>query len=247
MTGNSSRFKSALDVMATIAMVVASSAIVWAVFTARQVGPPIQTPATPPGSGKAKPLPVAPVPLEGASVRGSTSAAIGILEFSDFECPYCAKFHAQSYPDIEKKYIDTGKVLLAFRHLPISTIHPLAAKAAEAAECAGKQGQFWKMHDELFRPPKQLAMEHLLAKAKSIDLNLVDFQRCISGEMSDKVHSDAAQARELAITGTPTFLFGRMTAEGRLKVTRRESGAIPAVVLSRILDELLIGSGPPAR
>ena len=100
--------------------------------------------------GTAEPRPPKdPLPLEGAAIRGNRSATVAIVEYSDFKCPACGQFATGTLPAIERRYVDTGKVLLAFRQYPMDR-RPLAQKAAEAAICAGDQGKFWEMHDQLF-------------------------------------------------------------------------------------------------
>ncbi|MGE5834765.1 MAG: DsbA family protein [Acidobacteriota bacterium] len=136
------------------------------------------------------------------------------------------------------------RVLLAFRHLPLENRHPSALRAAQAADCSGRQGRFWPMHDELFRTPRALGMDSLIAKGKQIGLDMSAFRRCLTAETTETLQRDIASARELSITGTPTFLIGMITAEGRLKVSRHQSGAIPKEVLSRILDDLLRTAAP---
>ncbi len=90
------------------------------------------------------------VAVGSAPVKGDANAKITIVEFSDFQCPYCARFFTQTYPQIEKDYIDTGKVKLVFKQFPIAAIHQYAQKAAEASLCAKDQGKFWEYHDKLF-------------------------------------------------------------------------------------------------
>src|SRR6185436_20936742 len=85
--------------------------------------------------------------LAGAATKGRASAPLVMLEFSDFECPFCGRYSRETYPQVQREYVDTGKVRYVFRHTPIERIHPQAMKAAEAAECAGTQGKFWEMHD----------------------------------------------------------------------------------------------------
>jgi protein-disulfide isomerase len=176
--------------------------------------------------------------LDGAPLHGHPSARIGVIEYSDFECPFCGKFATATYPTIVKAYVETGKVQFAFRHLPLKQ-HPLAMKAAEAAECSRRQGRFWPMHDALFTMPRALDSDSLLAKAKTLGLDSGQFQRCMDGEAITRVRQDVAEAQALGITGTPTFLFGTIEPDGRLKVVRRESGAIPAKAFAGMLDDLV--------
>ena len=135
--------RSVLDIVATLAMIAAAGAIIWTTL-----GRSAPTAARP---GRAPiPVPTEPVPLEGAPILGNPEAPVAIVEFSDFACPFCGRFSKDILPELKAKYIDTGQVLLAFRHLPLDRIHPRARPAAEAAECASRQGKFWRFHDLLF-------------------------------------------------------------------------------------------------
>lgn len=90
------------------------------------------------------------VNIDGAYSKGSNDAKVTIVEFSDFQCPYCARFYSETLGQIIKDYVDTGKVRFVYKHFPLISIHPLAQKAGEAAACAGEQGKFWEMHDLMF-------------------------------------------------------------------------------------------------
>src|SRR3989344_1487036 len=94
---------------------------------------------------------------ENDPTKGDKNAPIVMLEFSDFQCPFCAKFWAETLPQIEKNYVDTGKVYFVYKDFPLSEIHPFAQQAAEAALCAGEQGKFWEYHDKLFENQVQWA------------------------------------------------------------------------------------------
>ena len=98
-------------------------------------------------------------------VLGKSDAKLTIIEFSDFQCPFCERFYLDTLPQLKKDYIDTGKVQLAFRHFPIASIHPNAKTAHEAAECANEQGKFWEYHDLLFQTQEQWSNLPLAQKA----------------------------------------------------------------------------------
>ena len=138
-------WRTALDVTATGAMLVAAAVVIWATL----VKPARSANAS---TKPATPIPAEPVSLEGAPILGAAAAKVAIIEFSDFECPYCARFFQDALPELRAKYIDTGKVRLAFRHLPLP-MHQRARAAAEAAECARRQSRFWEFHDQFFTNP----------------------------------------------------------------------------------------------
>lgn len=193
-------------------------------------------PAPPPPA-----IPSEPVSLTGAQLKGSRTAKVAILEFSDFQCPFCSRFTQTTYAELSDEYLDTGKVLMAFRHLPLDQLHPNARKAAEAAECAGKQGKFWEMHDKMFMDPSRLGASDLRGHAASIGgLKQPEFERCLAGEFADKVAQDVAEAMRLQVYGTPGFLIGTIQPDGRMKVTDRLSGAQLIGPFKTILDRLLL-------
>ena len=212
-------FKSILDVAASLAMILAAGAMTWVSFrNSPDSGPgPIKKTTTA--------LPANPVYFEGAPRIGKKTAALAIVEFSDFQCPYCIRFSREVLPSLQQKYITTGIVQMAFRHLPLSRIHPLAEKAAIAAQCAAKVGKFWEMHDRLFLESPRLEEEVLRGYAESIGIPGQEFDHCMSGYGRDQIVTDLADAKTLGLSGTPSFLIGTMRADGGLKVTNVLKGA----------------------
>ena len=173
-------------------------------------------------------LPKAPVSLDGATFKGDPESPIVVVEWSDYQCPYCAQAEKQTLAAIDARFIQTGKVQLAVRHHPLTAIHPQAQKAAEAALCAGRQGRFWEMHTVLFQNSKNLTGAELTNRAAGVGLDLRRFAACLErGEMTKQVEQDVAAARTLGLSGTPVFLIGRRQADGRVEVTTLLSGARP--------------------
>lgn len=184
-------------------------------------------------------MPAEPVSLEGAALKGRREARVAIIEYSDFQCPFCARFAADTLPEIDKTYIATGKVLMAFRHLPLEAIHPFAVGAATSAECAGQQGRFWDMHDRLFQNQRQLDRATLRTHAQALSLDLAAYDACVAASAADKVRAEAAGAAALGLSGTPGFLLGTIESDGRVRVKRRISGASAFAVFQTTIDELL--------
>ena len=118
--------------------------------------------------------------------RTSRSPALGrdapvtIVEFSDYQCPFCRRFYATTLPAIKKEYIDAGKVRYVFRDFPLEELHSHARKAAEAAHCAGEQGKYWQMHDALFQNQGTLELPQLAEHARAVGLDSLVFNRCMS-------------------------------------------------------------------
>jgi len=184
------------------------------------------------------PLPVDPVSLDGAPIVGSRGAKIGMIIYSDFQCPFCARFAIDTLPALQEQYVKTGQVLVAFREYPLP-IHPFAQKAAEAALCANRQGKFWEFHDALFANQQALDPASLGARAVRLGLDSRQFSSCLAGEMAALVQADKRNGDPLGVAGTPTFLLGPVLADGRVKVSQRFSGAKPLAEFQEILDKLV--------
>jgi protein-disulfide isomerase len=165
--------------------------------------------------GLLKPItPYTPLTLDEDHVLGVNNASLTIIEFSDFECPFCADFTNTIMKDIKKEYIETGRIKFVFKHFPIQ-FHPNAQMAAEAAECASDQGKFWEMHDIMFKNHENLNNEDLIKYAKEIGLNNELFEICLkSGVMKKRVELDMQEARLRGIDATPFFVIGSESFSG---------------------------------
>lgn len=159
-------------------------------------------------------IPRVEVSLDDDDVLGDENALITIVEFSDFECPYCGKYNNDTFKKIKENYIDTGIVKYVFRDYPLS-FHENAGKAAEAAECAGDQGQYWEMHDMLFSDQENLSEEKYLDYARELGLNEEEFSACLSsGTHADEVLKDIADAESYGVSGTPAFFIDGIMVTG---------------------------------
>lgn len=179
-------------------------------------------------------------------VLGDENAPITIVEFSDYECPFCKKYFDDTFPQIKAKYIDTGKVKLVFRDLPLSFHDPMATKEAVGANCAKKQGgdeKYFVYHDEIFKRTTSngngLNDQNLKEIATDIGLNLSQFETCLQDKtMEDEVKNDLADAGEAGATGTPTFIIGKSTKDGTIN-GNIVIGAQPFAAFEAIIDPLL--------
>jgi len=164
---------------------------------------------------------------------------VALVEFSDFQCPFCGRFVGEVMPDLVAEYVTNGRVLFAFQHLPLD-IHPFAMRAAEAANCAGRQGRFWEMHDAMFARPTELDETGLLGASRAIALDGKQFSACLSNhEERAQVLKAAQTARELKILSTPTFMAGNVLPDGSIQVKAVLIGAKPIGDFRQILDSLL--------
>ncbi|MHB8831526.1 MAG: DsbA family protein [Patescibacteria group bacterium] len=148
-------------------------------------------------------------------IWGPKTAKVTLIEYSDFECPYCAK-HFDTMEQIKKAY--PNDVRIVFRHFPLS-FHPNAEKAAEASECAAAQGKFWEMHDKIFAANKAGAMSVDAWKqaAKDLGLNTDKFNKCLdSGEMASRIAQDQAEGSAAGVGGTPATFINGTLVEGAL-------------------------------
>jgi protein-disulfide isomerase len=173
------------------------------------------------------------------NVLGKSDAPLTMVEFTDYQCPFCGRFEATTFPEIKKNYIDTGKMRLIVRDLPLEGLHPFAMKAAQAAHCASDQGKFWEMKDLLFKNQNKLDADSLTGYAtKDLALNADTFKKCMAdGKHLKEIGAEARYAQSLGITGTPTFIVGKTagdSVEGRVIV-----GALPIENFAAVIDEEL--------
>lgn len=178
------------------------------------------------------------VRLDDGAVLGDNGATVAIVEFSDYQCPFCYRFYSQTLPRLKQGYIDTGKVKYVFRDFPLN-FHPQARGAAVAARCAGRQGAYWRMHDAIFGNQRRLAPELYAELAADLKLDLEAFNACLTdGGEGQKVEVDFGYGQELGVEGTPTFFVGRLE-DSRLVDARRIVGAQPFSVFARAIDAVL--------
>ena len=181
-----------------------------------------------------------------AVLGNKETAKVAIVEFSDFECPFCNRFRTQTLPQIQKDYIDTGKVILVFRDLPLSFHNPAAEQEAMAAECAREQGgdeTYYQYHDQIFETSpgngKGISVDGLVKIAQDLDLDGSQLRSCLEGEKyKEEVAKDAAEATKVGINGTPGFVVGKLSQDGGVEGVV-VSGAQPFSVFQNIIDQLL--------
>jgi protein-disulfide isomerase len=207
----------------------------------RRAGPPPGPSARVPPTPQ---VPGAPVVVAGAPRKGSDDAGVVIVEYADFQCPFCGEFARRTLPEIERKYVAPGLVQVVFKHLPLQEIHPQASMAAETAECASQQGKFWEVHDLLFAD-QRLDGSSLVAKVRSAQLDIERFSECVRGPGAEKVRADLAGARAAGISVTPTFYIGRRQADGTVKVERVLTGARDFNAFAATLDSMLSTAAAP--
>jgi protein-disulfide isomerase len=202
-------------------------------------------PAPAPAPKPAPPaLPAFDLTIAGSPAKGRADAPVVIVEFSDFECPFCARYVRDTLPRLEREYVDTGKVRYVFRHYPIQSIHPRAMGAAQAGVCAAAQGKFWELHAELFANQRALQPESLTAAAQKLGLNVDTFRLCQAAQASASaaIKLDLDEGTRAVISGTPTFFLGTLTKEGRVKVARRLVGAQSFANFKSAIDSLIAQS-----
>ncbi|MBM4125036.1 MAG: hypothetical protein FJ246_08815 [Nitrospira sp.] len=174
---------------------------------------------------------------EDARVRGSATAPITLIEYSDFTCGYCQKWFKETWPRIQAKYIDTGKVRFAYRDFPRAFQGP-GLDGALASRCAGDQQRYWAMHDELWGD-RQLGAADLRRHAKAISLDLPAFDKCMREErQTDDIFRDRAEGALLGFRGTPGFVLFRTDRLGK-EPPIIIPGAFPFDVFEEQIDRLL--------
>ena len=181
-----------------------------------------------PSEAQARAIPAltSPLLLQGEPVLGDPNAPLTIVEFSDFECSYCRRFHKQVMPQLKRDYIDTGLVRFVHKDLPMP-FHPYALPAAAAARCAGEQNRYWELYSSLFDQQNCLGCKGVLAIASEAELNTSKLQACMERESTlAQINANRSEASLHNISATPTFVIGPTQSDGSLEGQVIE-GALP--------------------
>jgi protein-disulfide isomerase len=186
-----------------------------------QAGAVVAQPTNPPdrltnvGLGKLPPL-------------GPPDAPVKIVEFSDFQCPFCKSWNDATFGPLRQQYGD--KIAVYYRHYPLTSIHPEAMKGAEAAECANEQSKFWDFHDALFRTQSTIGVDNSMSLAESVGLDTQKFDDCLnSDKYQSNIDADIADGDAYGVTGTPTFFINGV----------RLVGAQPMAQFTAVIDQEL--------
>jgi protein-disulfide isomerase len=173
--------------------------------------------------------------------RGNPQANVILLEYFDYECPYCAGFFDETMPQLSTEYVGTGKLKFVARDFPLEANHPFALRASEAAHCANEQGKFWPMHDELMGNSDALDRKSLSAYAKDVGLDVASFDKCVDSEKyASDIKASEQEGSKLGVDGTPTFFLGVVGSDGKtLESVQRFDGAVEYSKLKNAIDRLL--------
>jgi protein-disulfide isomerase len=173
------------------------------------------------------------IPVEGAPSTGPENAAITIVEFSDYQCPYCTKWHQEVYHQLMETY--KGKIRFIYKDFPLFSIHENAIPAAEAAYCAGEQNKYWEYHDRLFSGNAQLNLATFQQYGIDVSLDMDKFNTCLTNRTYQKEVEDNYQwAANLGIQSTPTFFINGLAMVG----------ALPYASFKQVIDDELAGNNP---
>jgi protein-disulfide isomerase len=194
--------------------------------------------ASPPPTPDAGGEPARAMPF---NTLGREDAPVSIVEFTDLQCPYCARHARQTFPRLRSDYIETGKVRYASRDLPLD-IHPYAVAAAVASRCAGEQGRFWEYREALFAAQRTLSSEPYARIAGELGLDVGRLEACLrDGRQQDNVRADVAIAHASGIRSTPGFVIGRVV-DGQFQ-GEVLTGAQPYDVFAAKIEALLDAAG----
>lgn len=180
--------------------------------------------------------------IKGDPFLGKVDTPLVLVEFSDYECPFCGRFYRNTLPKIKKEYVNKGKLKYVFKDFPLS-FHKKAFKAAEAAHCAGEEQKYWEMHDRIFANPQRMAINDLIGHAKKLGLNAKNFKKCLDDDRyAEGIKKDIAIGISNRIDGTPSFILGREDQNGEVTGTMI-TGALPYETFKNAIETLLKNGG----
>lgn len=153
--------------------------------------------------------------IEDDAVLGDPNAPVTMVEFSDYDCPFCTRFYSETLPEIKEKYIETGKVKFVYRDFPLEKLHPNAWTIAMATECAGEQGMFFEMHNLVFDTPGTKDADTLKSMASELGLDTASFNSCLDNEETRaEVEKDMQDGMDNGVQGTPAFFVNDVFVSG---------------------------------
>ncbi len=185
-----------------------------------------------------------PVTLQvnGAPAQGDLGAPVVLIEFTDYQCPFCRRHSNTVLAQLEQSYVATGKLRYVVREFPIGSLHPQAPKAAEAALCAGDHGRYWEMHNLLFRNTNLLDPASLVLHATSLGIDRASFETCVgTAKYAEQVRANYDLGTKAGVRGTPSFFLGLVDPSdpNKVRATQIISGAQPFETFQRAIDALL--------
>lgn len=173
------------------------------------------------------------LPLAGRPIRGEYTAPVTLVEFTDYQCPFCVRYNRETAVKLQSRYGD--KVNYVVLHFPLETIHPFASQAAQAAECAADQGKFWEYHDTLFKDQSALGLTSLYSHAETLRLDTGQFSECLeSGRKRNLLQEHIRVGIDLGINGTPFFIINGIIL----------SGARSERIFQRVIEQALSQTAP---
>ena len=224
-------WRTMLDVLTSVVLLSVSGLIGWRLLSApAQAIPSITDPASIDTAIGAT------VNVRDAAVLGLASAPIAIVEYSDFQCPFCGKFSMEVLPKLDAAYLSTGKVAFYFKHFPLN-IHPLAERAAVFAECTRPSGNFWRFSESLFTTGRELSQQVLDQAVVAHGVSSVS--SCLDESAPLKrVQADREEALRLGLKSTPSFLIGKLETGGVVRVVKAIRGGARLAVLESAMREV---------
>ena len=177
-----------------------------------------------------------------APYKGKSDATVTLMEWSDYQCPFCARHYREVMPTLISEYVDSGKLKIVMREKPIPSLHRNAMNASMAALCAGDQGKYWEMHDLMFDNQRELGVDNLKSFADTIGIDTSQFNECLDGKKYNaQISADIRLSDKLGMSGTPGFILGLTDKNDPDKALMSEylKGAKPLDSFKAAIDELL--------
>jgi protein-disulfide isomerase len=225
-------WKTVLDSAASVSMLSASAALLWITL-----GRPALPPAPTSAAAGVENLEPTKWRLPASALLGTRppQARVVLVEFSDFQCPFCQRYTRDTFPLVKRAFIDSGRIAYIFRNNPLDAIHSQARTLAVASICAGDQGRFWDVHQLFFEDPRGLPLS-TADLTKRLSLDPTRYAQCLKVAPA-QLQKEVAANKELGIGSTPTFLLGEFTSDGTILIRRRISGAQPFETFKKSIEE----------
>jgi protein-disulfide isomerase len=223
----SGRLTSVLDMLATALLAIAAGLFIWTQVESRVLrlrsNPQLED--------------VKDLSIKASAIRHvKGSGSIALVEFTDYECPFCSEYARRTASAVDKQLVDSGRVQHVVFNFPLERMHPHARPAAEAAECAGRQGHFWEMYARIFSDRSNLESDGFVNSGRVLGLDEAVFTRCLAGEATAQITADIGEASRLRVRATPTFFIGMVRSDGSIDLSKRIGGLVSIADLKHAVD-----------
>jgi protein-disulfide isomerase len=224
-----------LEAVESVAVIAAAAAVVTVLLSDRATRAETNAAPSPPQPQDIRSQD-ASASIDTATTLGHEDADVALIEFGDYQCPFCGQLARETFPRLRKEFIDHAKLRFTYKHFPLENLHPLARAAARHAACAAEQSRFWDVHDRIFLA--RFSEEFLRNLPSDLKLDTAAFTKCLD-RIDATIDADTQEGRRLGVSSTPMFFIGKIGPDGSVELITKLAGALPYATFAAEISSAL--------